>query len=181
MRNEKFEFQLDQFRKIMRNLPVIRACIDQTCQGEPLYERLREEFKSKVEGVIFNIESKGILALNAKIGLERFDFLLQNDSKFHRQIHSIKRFPTEGGKFRYDSERDEDGHADSFWAWALANHAIIGVKESAPGFYQRWKAKQEAQKEGKETTNGDGGIKPSRKRGKSYASVIREMDRTPRN
>jgi phage FluMu gp28-like protein len=109
----------------MRSLPVQRACIDQTGQGEPLYERLHEEFKSKVEGVIFNLESKGILALNVKTGLERFEFLLQNDGKFHRQIHSIKRFPAAGKNFRYDSERDEDGHADSFWAWALANHAVV--------------------------------------------------------
>jgi phage FluMu gp28-like protein len=181
MRNEKFEFQMDQFRKIMRSLPVVRACIDQTGQGEPLYERLREEFKSKVEGVIFNIESKGILALNAKTGLERFEFLLQNDSKFHHQIHSIKRIPTEGGKFRYDSERDGNGHADSFWAWALANHAVIGVKESAPGFYQQWKAGKQTQEQGKETgNNGDGKVNAPRKKGKSYASVIRGMDRAAR-
>jgi phage FluMu gp28-like protein len=179
MRNEKFEFQLDQFRKIMRSLPVQRACIDQTGQGEPLYERLYEEFKSKVEGVIFNLESKGILALNVKIGLEKQEFLLQNDSKFHRQIHSIKQIPTAGRNFRYDSERDEDGHADSFWAWALANHAVIGAENAKPDFYHKWKAKKEAQEQGKETSNNGSGNAP-RKRGKSYASVIRGMDRTAR-
>jgi phage FluMu gp28-like protein len=173
MRNEKFEFQLDQFRKIMKSLNVQRACIDQTGQGEPLSERLQEEFgASRVEGVLFNLESKGILALNTKIGLEKQEFLLQNDSKFHRQIHSIKQIPTAGGNFRYDSERDEDGHADSFWAWALANHAIIGVKNNTPGFYQKWKAK----KEGKEITDTGNVITP-RKKGKSYATLIRGMDR----
>jgi phage FluMu gp28-like protein len=130
MRNEKFEFQLDQFRKIMKSLPVQKACIDQTGQGEPLYERLHEEFKSKVEGVIFSLESKGILALNVKTGLENQEFLLQNDSKFHRQIHSIKRIPVSGRNFKYESERDDNGHADSFWAWALANHATITTGES---------------------------------------------------
>jgi phage FluMu gp28-like protein len=178
MKNQKFEYQLDQFRKIMKSLPVIRACIDQTGQGEPLCEKLQEEFGySKVEGIIFNIESKGVLALNAKTGLEKGDFLLQNDPKFHRQIHSIKRIPTTGGNFRYDSERDENGHADSFWAWALANHAVIGVVNTRPGFYDQWKAKKESQEQGKETNTRGGGIKPTRTRGKSYESVMRAMER----
>jgi phage FluMu gp28-like protein len=157
----------------MRILPVQRACIDQTGQGEPIYERLHEEFKSKVEGIIFNLESKGILALDVRTGLEKQEFLLQNDSKFHRQIHSIKRIPTTGGNFRYDSERDEDGHADSFWAWALANHAVIGAVNARPDFYHKWKD----QKSGKETNDRDGGIKPTRKKGKSYETIMREMER----
>ena len=175
MRNEKFEFQLDQFRKIMRVLPVVRACIDQTGQGEPLYERLREEFKSKIEGVIFNIESKGILAINAKTGLERLEFLLQNDSKFHKQIHSIKRIPTEGGKFRYDSERDQDGHADSFWAWALANYAVIPVNAARPNFYKKWHEKREQELKGEKEAAAPADISAKPLRGKSRDRVLKEM------
>jgi phage FluMu gp28-like protein len=175
MKNEAFEFQLDQFRKIMKSLPVVRACIDQTGQGEPLCETLQKEFGAvKVEGVLFNSESKEMLAINVRTGLEKLEFLLQNDSKFHRQIHSIKRIPTTGGHFRYDSDRDDNGHADSFWAWALANNAVIGVKQTTPGFYQKRRAK----KDGKEIIDsGTGDVKPARKRGKSYAAVIRGMDR----
>jgi phage FluMu gp28-like protein len=181
MKNETFEFQLDQFRKIMKILPVVRACIDQTGQGEPLCEILQKEFTAaKVEGVLFNSESKEMLVVNVRTGLEKLEFLLQNDSKFHRQIHSIKRFPAMGGHFRYDSERDEDGHADSFWAWALANNAVIGVKQKDSGFYQQWRAKKEAQEQGKETETRGGGIRPARTRGKSYTSVIRGMNRAAR-
>lgn len=143
MKNQKFEFQLDQFRKIMKGLPVVRACIDQTGQGEPLSEKLQDEFgEVKVEGVLFNTESKEVLAIGVRTGLEKAEFLLQNDSRFHRQIHSIKRIATTGGHFRYDSERDESGHADSFWAWALANYAIIEHKGNGPGFYQQYKDKK---------------------------------------
>jgi phage FluMu gp28-like protein len=74
--------------------------------------------------VEFTVQSKDELARGVREGLEWGEFLLQNDGKFHRQIHSIKRIPTSGGAFRYDSERDDRGHADSFWAWALANYAI---------------------------------------------------------
>jgi phage FluMu gp28-like protein len=175
MRDEKFEFQLDQFRKIMRNLPVVRACIDQTGQGEPLYERLREEFKSKVEGVIFNLESKGILALNVKTGLERQEFLLQNDGRFHRQIHSIKRIPVSGQNFKYESERDEDGHADSFWAWALANHAVIGAANTSPNFYKKWREKREQEEKSEKDAAASMVVSAKPLRGKSRDRVLREM------
>jgi phage FluMu gp28-like protein len=185
MRNAKFEFQLDQFKKIMKSLPVQRACIDQTGQGEPLCERLQEEFGySKVEGIIFNLESKGILALNVKTGLEKQEFLLQNDSKFHRQIHSIKRIPTAGGNFRYDSERDEDGHADSFWAWALANHAVFQSLNHSPNYWE-----QRARLKGKSALQSDHKIPSSQTepdnltpvRGKSLNSVLRGVRKNAYN
>jgi hypothetical protein len=43
----------------------------------------------------------------------------------------------------YDSDRNEDGHADSFWAWALANYAI--PKENArKGFYAQRRERRES-------------------------------------
>ena len=39
-------------------------------------------------------------------------------------FHSIKRLPTLSGHFRFDSDAsDKAGHADEFWAAALALHA----------------------------------------------------------
>jgi len=176
MKNTKFEDQLDVVRKIMHNLPVIRAAMDMTGMGEPLYERLQTEFGSaKVEGILFNSENKEILALGVRTGLENNEFLLQNDSRFHKQIHSIKRIPTGVGRFRYDSERDQDGHADSFWAWALANYAVVEVKETKPGFYQQIKAKKDAV--ATIETKTAGATKPVKARGKSLNSLLRNWDR----
>jgi phage FluMu gp28-like protein len=142
MINQTFEYQRDQIRKIMKRLPVIRGCIDQTGQGEDTTETLQREFTSTVlEGVEFNIQSKDELARGVREGLEKCEFLLQNDNKFHRQIHSIKRIPSSGGAIRYDSERDELGHADSFWAWALANYAIP-KQGAAKGFYEQYREKR---------------------------------------
>jgi phage FluMu gp28-like protein len=142
MVNQPFEYQRDQLRKIMKRLPVVRGCIDQTGQGEDTTETLQNEFTSSIlEGVLFNPKSKEELAIGIREGLERRDFLLQNDDRFRRQVHSIKRIPTSGGAFRYDSERDDLGHADSFWAWALANYAIPkqGAKK---GFYEQYREKR---------------------------------------
>jgi phage FluMu gp28-like protein len=182
MRNQTFEYQVDQFRKIMRSLPVVRACIDQSGMGEPVCETLQKDFgEAKIEGVHFTVESKETLAIGVRTGLEQKEFALQNDSKFHRQIHSIKRIPTTGGHFRYDAERNDQGHADSFWAWALANNAVVGAKTVTPDFY----TKRKAQREGIKNVTATVGTtleKPSqaRKRGKSYATLMREANRANR-
>lgn len=144
MKDKPYEYQRDQIRKIMKSLPVVRACIDQTGQGEDTTETLQNEFgETKIEGVIFGVESKEVMAIEVRTGLEKREFLLQNDDKFRRQCHSIKRVPTTGGHFRYDSQRDGDGHADSFWAWALANHAITPGGKERTGFYQQYKERKE--------------------------------------
>jgi phage FluMu gp28-like protein len=143
MRDKTFEYQRDQIRKIMKFLPVVRGCIDQSGQGEDTTEILQGEFgTTKLEGVIFGTESKEIMAIAVRTGLEKKEFILQNDDKFRRQCHAIKRIPTTGGHFRYDSQRDETGHADSFWAWALAYHAIT-PDGGHVGFYQQLKEKKE--------------------------------------
>jgi len=146
MTNTKFEVQLDVIRKIMKHLPVVRICMDQTGQGEPLCERLEDEFGiARVEGIIFGPESKEIMAIGVRSGLEQKEYLLQNDPKFHKQIHSIKRIVTIAGRFRYDAQRDETGHADSFWAWALASYAVSSIKQIATkknDFYKQYADKK---------------------------------------
>jgi phage FluMu gp28-like protein len=175
MINQTFEYQRDQVRKIMKSLPVVRGCIDQTGQGEDTTETLQREFTStRLEGVEFNMQSKDELVRGAREGLEKGEFLLQNDSKFHRQVHSIKRIPTSGGAFRYDSERDDSGHADSFWAWALANYAIP-KQAAAKGFYEQYRESRD-KKRVVTTEQGTGeGADARRQRGKSLQRVLREM------
>jgi phage FluMu gp28-like protein len=177
MVNKDFDYHLDEFRKVVRGLHPIRSCIDQTGQGEFVVETLQKEFGStRVEGVLFNLLSKQELAIGVRQGLERGEFLLQNDSRFHKQIHSIKRFPTSGGAFRYDSERDGDGHADSFWAWALANHAVIGSTNTKPGFYEQYHEKRtggKAPETAKKEVLAASTVIPAK--GKSAAAVMREM------
>ena len=178
MINQTFEYQRDKIRKIMRSgLPIARGCIDATGVGADTTETLQREFTSTVlEGVIFNIQSKDALARGVKEGLEKNEYLLQNDNKFHRQIHSIKRTTIAGGAFRYDSERDEMGHADSFWAWALANYAIPKHHEVKKGFYEQYREKRNRT----ETTSLQSDIvdAPAAERpnkGKSAAQVMRKM------
>ncbi len=177
MVGQTFEYQRDQIRKLMRSgLPIDRGCIDCTGIGMDTTETLQREFsETKLEGVEFNVQSKDVMARGVKEGLEKEEYLLQNDNKFHRQIHSIKRIAMSGGAFRYDSERDEMGHADKFWAWALANHAIPkeGVKKD--DFYGQYRKKRLERESGKQSNVISVEIDNKPSRGKSAARVLRKM------
>ena len=138
LRAADFETQLNCIRKLMQSLPIERICLDSTGMGSPLCERLERLYPQKVEGITFTLQSKETLAQNIKIGLQKKEFLLPNDKNLHHQIHSIKRTASTGGHFRYDADRDENGHADSFWAFALANLAATESKN----FYARFHDKK---------------------------------------
>lgn len=137
MRGRAFEEQLDAVRSLMSILPIYRLSMDATGMGAPLCERLKSEFGGRVEGVTFTLQSKEKLAMGAKMALERREYLLENDRDFHAQLHSIKRTASVGGSFRYDAERNESGHADSFWAWALASFACEKMAKG-DNFYSQY-------------------------------------------
>ncbi len=141
LRAKDFEYQLNCIRKIMKSLPVHRGALDSTGMGAPIAERLTKEFPEKFDPITFSVETKEKMAQSIKIGLQRKEFLLPNDKNLHHQIHSIRRTPTTGGHFKYDANRDENGHADSFWGFALANIACI---DSGSNFYLERAARAQA-------------------------------------
>lgn len=178
MRNADFDAQTAVLNKLMENLPIYRCCIDNGGLGFNLAENAHKRYGERVESYHFNLQSKEILAMGVRTGLERREYELDNDRDFHAQIHSIKRTPSSGGSFRYDAERNEKGHADSFWAWALASYATDG-KKIEPNFYAEYARK----KNDSVVTLNNGNIEPSntpqtsltRTRGKSLSSVLRSV------
>lgn len=134
MRAVSFTEQKAAIRKLCMSLPIRRMCIDSTGMGAPIYEDLHNEFGERVEGVDFTLASKEDMAMSIKIGLQKKEFQLPNDKGLQSQIHSIRRTAASGGHFRYDAERDENGHADSFWSFALANRAAATSR--SPGYYE---------------------------------------------
>jgi phage FluMu gp28-like protein len=145
LKNETYKKQKEMIIKAYKELPIFRGKIDRTGIGDNIYEDVHAVVGDRVEGVQFTQESKEILAIDVKRGLEQKEFLLSNDKDFHMQIHSIKRIDRGGGKhFSYDASRDDKGHADSFWAWALANSAVVSTDSKNDNFYaQRRKKKEE--------------------------------------
>ena len=178
MRNADFDAQTAVLNKLMENLPIYRCCIDDGGLGRNLAENAHKRYGERAELYHFDLQSKEILAMGVRTGLERREYELDNDRDFHAQIHSIKRTPSSGGSFRYDAERNEKGHADSFWAWALASYATDG-KKIEPNFYAEYARK----KNDSVVTLNNGNIEPSnipqtsltRTRGESLSSVLRSV------
>ena len=142
LRNQPFEIQEETVLKAYKELPIFRGRMDATGIGKPIYESLHNKLGDRLEGVVFTPEEKEIMAIDVKRGLEQREFLLSNDKEFHRQIHSIKRSSTGGKYFRYDAERNEKGHAYSFWAWALANSAVSLTQKQNTNFYAQRRQKR---------------------------------------
>lgn len=139
-KNKDFEYQENLIIKLMDNLPVRRGVIDRTGVGNPVFERLHKRYGDRIEGYYFTLESKEPLAIGVKLSFEQREFLLENDKGFHGQIHSIKRKAALGRHFRYDAERSDGLHADSFWSLALCNYAMSDDK-AKENFYHQWAAK----------------------------------------
>ena len=119
------KMKFSQQRKVLYEyLPMVRrACIDATGIGAQLAEEAKEKFGSRVEEVTFTNSTKEDLALWQKQCFEDRKVRVPADRKVRSDLHAVKKLTTSAGNTRYDASRDELGHADRFWASALALHA----------------------------------------------------------
>lgn len=135
LKRTSFDDQKEFLRKILRQYKVKKLRIDATGMGMNLAEDLRREFPHLIEAYWFTRELKEEMAVNLKKLFEDKRIIIPNDSNLIAQIHSIKRTPKSQG-FSYDSKRNaEIGHADKFWALAMACMGLGFVKNQ--GFYIR--------------------------------------------
>jgi len=100
-----------------------RVAVDATGLGMQLAEELETEFGPMVEGITFTAANKEAIANETKRSFEDKLTRVFIDDKLREDLHRVKRVVTSTGNFRFDAERTEDGHADRFWALALAEHA----------------------------------------------------------
>ena len=107
---------------------VCRAAIDATGIGAMLAETLAAEFGPRLEPVTFTAAVKENLAFRTKRRLEKQLSLLPDTREVRRAFSAVKKFVTPSGNLRFDAVRTAAGHADEFWAKALADLAA----ESAP-------------------------------------------------
>lgn len=102
-----------------------RACIDATGLGMQLAEESQTKFgKSRVEAVTFSAKVKEDMAFGLRTTIEDRAFLIPPDHEIREDLHSVRKTTTVAGNIRFDVAASEaKGHADRFWAAALANHA----------------------------------------------------------
>ncbi len=117
-----FETQSAVIRGLWERFSAERLCIDASGIGAQLAEQLADEL-GNVEGVVFTNAVKEQMAITVKRLLQARRLSLPDDSQLLSDIHSIKKMVTASHNVRFDAERNSEGHADRFWALALACHA----------------------------------------------------------
>lgn len=136
MKGETFAAQLAELDRILARYDVRRACLDQTGIGEgPTEQAQRKHGAGRIEGVVFTGTVKADLATRLKQRYEDRQLRTPAERAYRDAHHAVRRQTTAAGNVRFDADRSEAGHADEFWAHALALHAYDGA---ARGPVYRW-------------------------------------------
>lgn len=111
-----------------------RICIDQTGLGIGWVDDAQDRFgEHRVEGVNFSAPVKEALAFGLRGRMEDRDIRFPRDPAIRAALRKMRKTTTAAGNIRFDAESDSAGHADEFWALALAAEAA-GV-ETGPFEY----------------------------------------------
>lgn len=103
-----------------------RCCIDATGLGMQMAERASEKYGWKVEPVRFSEQVKEALAYPVRAALEDKSVRIPRDDQVRADLRRVRKTVTAAGNIRFMAEAGDDGHADRFWALALALHAAGG-------------------------------------------------------
>lgn len=124
LRKCPFDEQEAVLYKLLDMKSVRRACIDETGIGMQFVERAKKRYgKHRVEGIQFSLHVKEDLAFSLRTAMESGDIRIPDRRDIIADFRSIRKETTSAGNLRFVSERSSDGHADRFWACALAVHA----------------------------------------------------------
>lgn len=103
---------------------VDRVCIDASGLGIGWVDDAQRVFgASRVEGVTFTSAVKEALAYPVRGTMEDRRLRIPYDPDIRADLRSVTKQTTVAGNVRFTAERTPDGHADRFWALALAIHA----------------------------------------------------------
>ncbi|WP_339696077.1 terminase family protein [Celeribacter baekdonensis] len=131
--------------EVMCRYNVVRVRMDQTGMGEkPVEDAKRRHGEYRIEGILFSSAAKLDMATALKESMQdRKTRLPAGDPLLRADLHSIKSQVGVTGTRRLIADGDSDGHADRFWAGAMAvSAADTGPAEYAyhgvPGTRSRW-------------------------------------------
>jgi len=107
---------------VFRRYRVVRCKIDQTGMGEkPVEDAQRRHGSSRVEGVLFTGANKlGMATVLKERFQDRRKRIPAGDPVLRSDLHAIKSQVGVTGQRRLVADGETDGHADRFWAAALA-------------------------------------------------------------
>lgn len=123
LRNVPFSVQEDVLYGFLGLFGLRRCCIDATGLGMQLAERAIEKFGSRAEAVRFSAQVKEALAYPLRAAFEDLSLRIPFSNAIRSDLRAIRKTTTAAGNIRFEAESGPDGHADRFWALALAIHA----------------------------------------------------------
>jgi phage FluMu gp28-like protein len=101
-----------------------RVCIDATGLGIGWVDDAQAKFgQYRVEGVTFTQQTKEAMAYPVRNAFEEAAIRIPFDPAIRADLRSVTKQVTSAGNIRFTAERGQNGHADRFWALALAIHA----------------------------------------------------------
>lgn len=136
LQNKRFAVQEAELWPLLRLPNVQRCCIDATGIGRQLAERAHERFGYKVEEVQFTAPLKEQLAFPLRAAMEERNVRIPRDNQaLMADLRAIKKETTAAGNIRFAADRGKNGHADRFWALALALHAGQTPSATLPTYH----------------------------------------------
>lgn len=124
LQNTPFDEQERRLYELLALPNLRRACIDNTGIGRQLVERAAKRFGSyKVEPITFTGAVKEELAYPLRAAFEDRTAKIPDDAKIIASHRAVRKETTAAGNIRFVAESSDAGHADDFWAHALALHA----------------------------------------------------------
>ncbi|EKF9413605.1 hypothetical protein GWZ58_06800 [Vibrio cholerae] len=101
-----------------------RICIDATGLGIGWADDAQDMFGTyRVEAVNFSNSVKESLAYPVRNAMEDKKLRIPYDEKIRADLRLVQKTTTSAGNIRFVADSTDDGHADRFWALALAMHA----------------------------------------------------------
>ena len=127
-KNIPFAEQESIVERLVNCYNPMRIAIDQTGMGEQFTERAKHQYGAiRVEGVIFSAPRKLDMASIMKQKFQdRKIRIPAGSAEIRNDLHAIQMKPSITGAPRLVDDGTSDGHADRFWAYALA----ISVSET---------------------------------------------------
>jgi phage FluMu gp28-like protein len=122
----KFTDHDREIAKLFAKYKIMRMAIDQGGMGERSTEHYQNLYgMSRVEGVLFNVENKGSMAVLGKELMQDRRLLIPKDPDIRRDLRKLQKVTSTAGAVRFNAARDAGGHADRCWAMLLACNAAI--------------------------------------------------------
>ncbi|MCX6904971.1 MAG: hypothetical protein NTW03_16130 [Verrucomicrobia bacterium] len=133
LQNQPFDAQEAALAAWLEQPALARCCIDATGLGRQFAERAQQRFGAyRVEAVHFTGAVKEELAYPVRVAFERCAVRIPEDRFIRADLRAVKKETTASGNIRFSADRGKNGHADRFWALALALHAAAVPAGAGP-------------------------------------------------